>query len=427
MLARLHLLHVHGLRRVLESHQVVVALRHKLDAWLLLSSMEVISEATNLLRHSLRLLVMHRHAVLLHPMELWRLHSVLVIILKLLLINIALISRKWIEFRILREEWGALLRHLVWSRAVDAIELRGEWLHAVNLLLHRSAVPHWRVWERVGLVLRSEMSEVDGLGVVRVLHEALLLPDEWLHLALLPLDDLGHGLVEEVASGIHSPGRVFLAVGAVPLGAAGDGPLVAVHAVLEVRHPLVGTLVARRAQMRLHLNLDCPTSGDPSLLLLVTFDHRILNYKIIMELLRHRIGFGHRGALHLEVVEALLNLVVGLSGIGLVVRRLRGNTVVVHGDVDVLHHVLDVAASEVPDLVEEIVIVFDVISRVIAIIGVNYLRAALVIQLHVDVGGLNSLGSGRLLLHVEARLSAERPFLNLLLQGRSFFNGALLG
>lgn len=59
LLARLHLLQVHGLRRILVSHQVGVALRHKLDSWLLLGRMKVIREATNLLRHSLRLLVMH--------------------------------------------------------------------------------------------------------------------------------------------------------------------------------------------------------------------------------------------------------------------------------------------------------------------------------------------------------------------------------
>ena len=120
----------------------------------------------------------------------------------------------------MREEWGTLLCHLIWSRAVDSIKMRCEWLHAVNLLFYRSAVSHGRVWERVGLVLRGEMSEVDGLVVVRVLHEALFLPDEWLHLALLSLDDLGHGLVEEVSSGIHSPWRVFLALGSIPLGAA---------------------------------------------------------------------------------------------------------------------------------------------------------------------------------------------------------------
>lgn len=98
MVVGLQLLQVHGLRRILVSHQVVVALRHELDAWLLLGSMKVVSEATDLLRHSLRMLVVHRHAVLLHPMELRRLHSILVIIFKLLLINIPLISCKWIEF-----------------------------------------------------------------------------------------------------------------------------------------------------------------------------------------------------------------------------------------------------------------------------------------------------------------------------------------
>ena len=37
-----------------------------------------------------------------------------------------------------------------------------------------------------------------------VWHEILFLPDEWLHFTLLSLDDLGHGLVEEVAGGKHS-------------------------------------------------------------------------------------------------------------------------------------------------------------------------------------------------------------------------------
>ena len=118
-----------------------------------------------------------------------------------------------------------------------------------------------------------------------MLYEALFLPNEWLHLTLLSLEDLGHGLIEDVAGGIHSPWRIFQALGSIPLGATLNGPLMAVDTVLEVSHPLVRTLVARRGQMRLHLNLDCPASRNPPLLIFFVFNYRILNNKFILELL----------------------------------------------------------------------------------------------------------------------------------------------
>lgn len=45
-----------------------------------------------------------------------------------------------------------------------------------------------------------------------VLHE-LFLPDEWLHLTLLSINNLGHGLVEEITGGIHSCLTVLWACG----------------------------------------------------------------------------------------------------------------------------------------------------------------------------------------------------------------------
>ena len=135
-------------------------------------------------------------------------------------------------------------------------------------------------------------------------------------------------------------------------------------------------------------------------MIFIVFNYRILNYKIILELLRYRIGFGHRSALHLEIVKALLSLVMGLSGIGVVVRWLGGDAVVIHCDVDILHHMFNITASKVVDLVEEIVIVFNIISSVIAIVCVYYLGAALIIQMHVAIGSLNYLRSRRLLFDI---------------------------
>lgn len=84
----------------------------------------------------------------------------------------------------------------------------------------------------------------------------------------------------------------------------------------------------------------------------------------------------------------------------MVVRWLGGNTVVIDSDVDILHHMFNITASKIVDLVEEIVVVFNIIGSVIPIICINDLGAALIIQLHVDIGSLNYLGSRRLLLHV---------------------------
>ena len=110
--------------------------------------MKVVIEATNLLRHSLWLLLMHCHWVQLHSLELWGLHSVgliIIIIFKLLLIYVRLFLCKSIKFYILlsRKHWGALLGHLIkiwhsWGSLL-IIELRGKLLHA---LLCCSVVSH---------------------------------------------------------------------------------------------------------------------------------------------------------------------------------------------------------------------------------------------------------------------------------------------
>lgn len=121
---------------------------------------------------------------------------------------------------------------------------------------------------------------------VWVLHEVFLLPDEWLHLPLLSLNDLGHGLVEEVAGGVHSSLSIVLWIeGSISSSATGNRPRCTNCRILEVGNPLVRTLIGF-SHMGLHLNLECPSSGNSPWVSLTIFNHRILNYKIIVELLR---------------------------------------------------------------------------------------------------------------------------------------------
>ena len=77
---------------------------------------------------------------------------------------------------------------------------------------------------------------------------------------------------------------------------------------LEVGQSLVRTLVTFSRHIRLHLQLDCPTSRNSPWISLAIFNHRILNYKIIVELLRDRVGLGHGNGAIMETGESQIGL-----------------------------------------------------------------------------------------------------------------------
>ena len=152
--------------------------------------------------------------------------------------------------------------------------------------------------------------------VVWVRHESLFLPDEWLHLSLFPLNDLSHGLIEEITSGIHAGLSILLALGSVSSSAARNGSRLTDHSTLHVGNPSIWTLIALSREVGLHLHLDGPTSGDSSCMVLRVFDHRILNYKIIVKLLvGHRVGLGQLDRGVREPGEPLIVLHVTLRGV----------------------------------------------------------------------------------------------------------------
>lgn len=158
---------------------------------------------------------------------------------------------------------------------------------------------------------------------VWVLHEVLLLSDEWLHLTLLTLHDLGHGLVEEITGRIHSCLSIFRASQSAPSSTTRDGPRLTDGRTLEVRNPLVRTLIALSSHVGLHLDLDGSSSGDAGLSSWVrstVFNYRILNNKIIVELLGYRVGLGHGDSTGREAGESnLIGLEMALSWEGAVV------------------------------------------------------------------------------------------------------------
>lgn len=204
-----------------------------------------------------------------------------------------------------------MLSYLVGSCLIHNIELGRHLLHS---LLCGSVVSHLRIWELIKLVLRTEVLEI--LVEVWML---LFLPDERVHFPLLPLDDLGHGLVEEVPCGVHASLTIFLAERSVSSRTIRYGSrLVADSGALEVRNPLIWALVGVTGHVWRHLDLEGSSSGYSSGIRVL--DPRILNYIVILHLLWHRIGFVHRdrtivreiGESWILMVEVVVELIGGV-------------------------------------------------------------------------------------------------------------------
>ena len=169
-------------------HRIWSRLRYELSSWFLLS-LHLIGKAANAASGVIWLVLL----------ELWCLHSVLVIILNLLLI--ILNSRKRVEI-ILLVIIGTLAGVLLGIG--DSGELRGEWLDVIlfyGLSLRRC---------HLGLEMRSLL-----IGIKAVELYILLLSDKRLHFSLLTLDNLGHCLIQEVAGRVHSALLVTAAQGSL--------------------------------------------------------------------------------------------------------------------------------------------------------------------------------------------------------------------
>ena len=86
----------------------------------------------------------------------------------------------------------------------------------------------------------------------------------------------------------------------------------------------------------------------------------------------------------------------GVSGgreIGCLSRN--GVAVLIAGDVDILDYVLNIAALEIVHLVEVIIGIFNVVRGVVSIVGVNYFLEALIVVLNTaDVSILDHLRVG---------------------------------
>ena len=76
---------------------------------------------------------------------------------------------------------------------------------------------------------------------------------------------------------------------------------------------MVRTLIGISRHIGLHLNLDGPTSGNSPWMCLNVLNHRILNDKIVVELLGDRVGLAQGYATVWETGESLIRLEMALS------------------------------------------------------------------------------------------------------------------